>query len=77
MQVADVNRALLSVSKSVDAGNRVVFDSDWSHIGDRQTGERTTLMRQGGLYVLEAWVKQKPNSRDQPAMPFGRQGSKR
>ena len=77
MQVADVNRALLSVSKSVDAGNRVVFDRDWSFIEDRQTGERTTLTRQGGLYVLEAWVKPKPDIRDQPAMPFGRQGSRR
>ena len=77
MQVADVNRALLSVSKSVDAGNREVFDCDWSYIEDRQTGERTTLTRQGGLYVLEAWVKQKLNSCDQPAIPFGRQGNKR
>ena len=34
MQVADVNRALPSISKAVDAGNRVVFDDRWSYIED-------------------------------------------
>lgn len=75
MQVADVNRPLLSVAKSVDAGNRIVFDREWSYIEDRQTGEGTTLTRQGGLHILDAWVKGKPESVDKPVMPFGRQGS--
>ena len=56
MQVADVNRALLSVSKAVDGGNRVVFDRDWSFIEDKRTGRRTTIRREGMLYVLDAWV---------------------
>ena len=73
IQVADVNRALLSVSKAVDGGNRVVFDHDWSYIEDRNTGERTTLVRKGGLYVIETWVKTRQDDAP-PSQPFGRQG---
>ena len=32
MQVADISRPLLSVSRAVDSGCRVVFDSQWSYI---------------------------------------------
>ena len=67
MQVADVNRALLSVSKAVDGGNSVVFDERWSYIEDKRTGERTTIKRSRGLYVLEAWVKQRPSDSGQAA----------
>ena len=74
MQVADVSRPLLSFARSVDAGNRMVFDQQWSYIEDKRTGERTTLTRQGGLYVLDAWIKGKPISNEPPVMPFGRQG---
>ena len=69
MQVADVNRALMSVSKAVDAGNKVVFDDGWSYIEDKSY--RTTIQRRGGLYVLESWVKARDESDGQP---FGRQG---
>ena len=40
MQVADVNRALLSVSKAVHGGDRVVFYERWSYIEDKRTGGR-------------------------------------
>ena len=73
LQVADVNRALLSVSKAVDGGNRVISDKDWSYIEDRTTGERTTLVRKGGLYVVETWVKSRSDDVP-PGQPFGRQG---
>ena len=73
MQVANVQKALLSVSKAVDAGNRVVFDEQWSFIEDKRTGERTTLQRQGNLYTLESWVKQ----RVEEAAPFGGLGAKK
>ena len=88
MQVADVNRALMSVSRAVDAETRIVFDDQWCFIGDKRMGERTTIARQGGLYVLEAWIKSRG---DPPASggvkgqrdggtassPFARQGGKR
>ena len=74
MQVAEVNRALLSVAKMVDAGNRVVFDKDWSFIEDLRTGERSTIQRRGGLYILETWVKARRSEGAPPPAPFQRQG---
>ena len=55
-QVAEVNKALMSVRKLVAAGNRVVFDTE-SYIEDKATGERTWLEEEGGMYMLKVWVK--------------------
>ena len=74
MQVADVSRPLMSVSRAVDSGCRVVFDQNWSYIEDKATGERTSIERRGGLYVMESWLKAKPsgttNNGDNPPAPF-------
>ena len=40
-QVCEVNKALLSVSKAVKAGNVVVFDEDGSYIENKPTGQKT------------------------------------
>ena len=57
-QVCEVNKALLSVSKVVKAGNKVVFgDEDGSYIEDRQTGERIWMVEEGGMFALEMWVR--------------------
>ena len=58
-QVCEVNKALLSVSKVVKAGNRVVFDDDdeGSYIEDKQTGERMWMKKENGMYMLRLWVK--------------------
>ena len=56
-QVCDVNKALLSVSKVVKAGNRVVFEEEGSYVEDRSTGERLYLKEAGGMYMLKLWVK--------------------
>ena len=77
MQVADVNRALLSVCKAVDGGNRVVFDKDWSYIEDVRTGERTTIHRRGGLYVLETWARARKDQHPPGQPPFGGHGDKK
>ena len=55
-QVADVNKALLSVKKIVAAGNRVVFD-DESYIEDKSSGEKTWLQEDHGMYMLRMWIK--------------------
>ena len=54
--VTDVDDALLSVSKVVKAGNRVVFDEGESYIEHKQTGEVTPLLEKAGLYKLKMWV---------------------
>ena len=56
-QVCDVNKALLSVSRMVQAGNTVVFSKSGSYVEDEQTGERIPLREQGGMYMLKLWVK--------------------
>ena len=63
-QVTAVNKALLSVSKIVGCGNRIVFDGDGSYIGNKTSGEWTPLEGRNGLYTIKMWVP-----RDQ-ANPF-------
>ena len=54
--VTDVDDALLSVSKVVQKGNKVVFDNSGSYIEHKTTGEVTPLKEVGGLYKLKVWV---------------------
>jgi len=56
-QVCDVNRALLSVHRCVQAGNKVVFAASGSYIEDETSGEVMPLKEQGGMYMLKLWVK--------------------
>ena len=56
-QVADVNKALLSVSRMVKFGHRVVFDAE-SYVEDKTTGEKMWLTEEGGMYALRLWVKE-------------------
>jgi len=51
-QVTDCKKPLASVSKIVDKGNRVVFDSDGSYIENKETGEIMKLERERGTYVM-------------------------
>jgi len=59
-QVCDVNKALLSVKKVVQAGNRVVFDASGSYIEDLESGEKMWLREAGGMYMLKMWVRSSP-----------------
>ena len=57
-QVADVNKALLSVSRMVKSGHRVIFDPAGSYIQDCQSGEQMWLEEEHGMYSLTLWVKE-------------------
>ena len=63
MQVADVHKALLSLSRCADMGFESRFGSAYGCLLDTVTGEVVPLQRKGNLYVLKAWIK---------AAPFGR-----
>ena len=52
-----MNKPLLSVSKVVAAGNRVVFDENGSYIENIASGEKVWLKSQGGMYMLKMYVK--------------------
>ena len=55
-QVADVKRNLGSVVKMMDAGNKVVFDNEWSYIQHKKTGKTTTMQKQNGLMQFDIWI---------------------
>ena len=52
MQVTNVRKSLMSVSKICDAGHRVIFEKGGGHIEHEATGQRTSFLRKGGVYVL-------------------------
>ena len=56
-QVCEVNKALLSVKRMVQAGNRVVFEPSGGHIEDIHSGERIHMKECGGMYMLKMWVQ--------------------
>ena len=56
-QVCEVNKPLLSVSKIVSTGNKVVFDPNGSYIEDINTNERVWMKHQGGMWMVKLWVK--------------------
>ena len=62
-QVCPVTKALGSVSKMVQSGHRVVFDSaesgEGSYIQSKATGQKTYLREENGVFVLDVWVKPK------------------
>ena len=61
-QVTEVNKALLSVSRMVKAGNRVVFDEEGSYVEHKASGEWIPLAEQNGLYMLKMWVPKDESS---------------
>ena len=56
-QVCDVNKALLSVHRMVQAGNTVVFSKHGSYAQDDETGEKMYMREQGGMYMIKMWVR--------------------
>ena len=61
-QVCDVNKALLSVRRVTQAGNKVVFEKDGGWIEDGATGEKIWLKERDGMYILKLWVKRGGNA---------------
>ena len=63
LQVADVHKALLSLSRCADMGFESRFGRLAGALIDEESGEVIPLKRKGNLYVLKCWLK---------AAPFGR-----
>ena len=64
MQVADVHKALLSLSRCADIGFESRFGRVAGALIDEVSGEVVPLLLKGNLYVLKCWIK---------AAPFGGQ----
>ena len=62
-QVCEVNKALLSVSKMVSRGYKVVIGeldengNRISYIEDNTTNERLWIEEENGMYALKVWVR--------------------
>ena len=67
-QVADVHKALLSITRVADAGYECHLNNVGGYLLDTYTGEKVPITRKGNLYVMKAWV------REDRAPAFGRQG---
>ena len=65
-QVAEVSRALGSVSKTCDRGNRVVFEAGSGYIENLKTGLKTNFHRENNVYVMETWVQQPGSTKAGP-----------
>ena len=60
MQVADVHKALLSLSRCADMGYESRFGKWAGALIHADTGEVIPLIRKGNLYVLKVWIRQDP-----------------
>ena len=67
VQVADVHKPLLSLSRCADAGFESRFGQFAGCLIDSVTEEIIPMRRKGNLYFLKAWVRAAPNSNS----PFG------
>ena len=55
-QVAGINKPLLSVSKLISDGWRVVFDEDESYMMHKVTKKQIKIKRERGVFVIDAFV---------------------
>ena len=60
MQVADVHKGLLSLSRCADVGYESRFGSKYGCLIDTTNGDVVPLVREGHLYVLKCWVRAAP-----------------
>ena len=74
-EVANVTKALASVSKICSHDQSVIHNPPWhedgSYIYNWNTGEYTNLLLKDGVYVLETLIAP---SEHQPKAPFAGQG---
>ena len=66
MQVADVHKGLLSLSRCADMGFEGRFGRRAGALICEKTGEVIPLVRKGNLYVLRVWIKAAPFGRPEP-----------
>ena len=55
-QIAAINKPLVSVSKLIEDGHRVIFDEDNSYILRRKTKKIIKMRKERGVFVIDAYV---------------------
>ena len=69
LQVADVHKPLLSLSRCADLGYKSRLGKTCGYLLDRETGEAIPLARKGNLYTLRVWVRASRADREQLRTP--------
>ena len=64
VQVADVHKPLLSLSRCADAGFESRFGKRAGCLIDATNGEIVPMRRRGNLYYLKCWVRAAPSASD-------------
>ena len=62
-QVADVHKALLSVTRAADMGYQCVLGKTGGWLQDESSSENIPIIRKGNLYVMRVWVRECPFQR--------------
>jgi hypothetical protein len=68
-EVGDINRPLSSVSRVVEAGSVVWFDSEkngGSGVCNYDTGVTAKIWEKDGIYILPAWIRPAEKNRETP-----------
>ena len=68
-----MKKALGSVRRICEAGNRVVFDEEGSYVENKSTKERIAVVKEKGSYVLTLWVPR--TSSKKPVQGRGRRAT--
>lgn len=74
-QVCDCTKPLISAAEIVAAGNRIVLDSNGSFIENKRTGQKTKLIKENGVFVMNTWVPECRGEGGQGRAGFARQGA--
>ena len=61
-QLAGINKPLISVSKLIEAGYRVVFDEENSYIMHKKTRKIIKMTKERGVFVIDAYVQKSPDA---------------
>ena len=61
-QIAAINKPLVNVSKFNDAAYKVVFDENNSYIVNKKTKRVTSMKKEKGVFVIDAYVPKNPGS---------------
>ena len=55
--MAAINKPLVSVSKLIDDGWRIVFDEEAPYLKHKKTGNMISIRRERGAFVVDAFVE--------------------
>ena len=61
-QLAAINKPLVSVSKLIEQGYKVIFDEDKSYIIHKKSKKIIKMRKEKGVFVVDAYIAKKPST---------------